>query len=270
MLSLMRDRIHHDCLVVTAEKGALAEHYDDGLVHRSNTAPERLGYWATVGGGTKLIPKLEFDTRDPNNIKELHLATNATLTYIFSEVASGANLDEVVDAAGKLGYAEPGATGAYDVIHNEAANDVPRKIAIVLQTIFPEFRGVPLASMDTDLSEHDVMCALNEADKYRYLVSIYPEEAEETAASRSDDRLGGFEFEHEGWRVLGGLQRVDRTNPLSLFKVLSRADAGYYIDLGPQDRSTIDGPNFVMGAGAGGAVTANTMLDNYDYLRQAA
>lgn len=263
MLTIMSEQLDRDGIVVTAEKGVLAEHYTD-LV----SPPGKLGYWATVGGGTKLIPKLEYDTRDPGNIKELHLATNATLTYVFSEVANGRNLDVVVDAAVKLGYAEPDATGAYNVIRNEAANDVPRKISIVLQSVFPEFAGLPLARMQTRLSEKQVLQALNEADKYRYLVSVYPESAAETARSRSEDRLGGFHFKEEGWLVIGGLQRIDRTNPLRWFRSLDGAGAGYYIDLGPSDKSTIDGENFVGGTGAGGAVTANTMLDNYDYLRQ--
>lgn len=264
-LSLMRDQLSRGRTVVTAEKGVLAQHFEE-LTELSG----QLGYWATVGGGTKLIPKLEYDTRDSANIKELHLATNATLTYIFSEVASGGSLDEVVHAAGKLGYAEPGATGAYDVIHNEAANDVPRKIAIVLQTIFPEFTGISLDEMATDLPEKKVLKALNKADKYRYLVSVYPKSSKRLSKRQSKGRLGGFQFEHEDWRVIAGLQRVDRTNPLGFFKVLSRADGGYYIDLGADDKSTMDGRNYIGGSAAGGDVTANTMLDNYDALREAA
>ena len=213
MLSLMRDRLHHGMTVVTAEKGVLAEHFEE-----MTALPEQVGYWATVGGGTKLVPKMLFDTRDPGNIKELHVASNATLTYTYSEVASGGNLDEVVDAAVKLGYAEPGATAAYDVIHGEAAGDVPRKTAIVLQSIFPEFVGIDLEKMDTELTEEQVMRSLSHADRYRYLVSVFPEGAEELAASRTEGRLGGFEFVHEGWLVVGGLQRVDRTNPLAYFK----------------------------------------------------
>jgi hypothetical protein len=86
----------------------------------------------------------------------------------------------------------------------------------------------------------------------------------------SDGRLGGFQFEHEGWLVIGGFQRTDRTNALSRFNTVAGAGAGYYINLGPKDKSTIDGENFVVGTGAGGAVTANAMLDNYSALRQAA
>ncbi len=261
MLSLMRTQLEIGGTVVTCEKGVLAEHFEE-----LTTASGELGYWATVGGGTKLVQKLELDATDPQNIKELHLATNATLTYIFHGVASGGNLDEVVDAAGKLGYAEPGATGVYDVIFNEAAYDVPRKTAIVLQTIFPEMVGLELDDMATELSEDDVLKALNEANRYRYLVSVFPEAARTRADRLSDGRLGGFAFEREGWIVIGGLQRVDHSNSLSEFKAITGAGAGYYIDTGPLDKSMIDGDNLIKGTGAGGAVTAAAMLNNYRHL----
>lgn len=268
MLSMMRSQVYDSQrMVVTAEKGSLAENYEHFAVAHGKV----FGYWATVGGGSKLVQKLELDAQDTSNIKELHLATNATLTYIFSGVASGESLDEVVNAAGKLGYAEPGATGVYDVIHQEAAGDVPRKTAIVLQTIFPEMVGLDLLKkMDTDLSEDQILEALNEADRYRYLVSVFPEHAGDQAERMGEGRLGGFMFEHEGWIVLGGFQRTDRTNALKRFNTVAGAGAGYYINLGPKDKSTIDGENFVVGTGAGGAVTANAMLDNYQALRQAA
>jgi homoserine dehydrogenase len=186
-------------------------------------------------------------------------------------VAAGESTDEVVSAAGKLGYAEPGAVGVFDVIHNEAMHDVPRKTAIVLQTIFPEMVGLDLvAKMETELSEDDVLDALNEADRYRYLVSVFPEYAADQAGRMNEGRLGGFHFEQGGWLVTGGFQRTDRTNALSRFNGIAGAGAGYYVNLGPKDKSTIDGENFVVGTGAGGAVTANAMLDNYQALRQTA
>jgi homoserine dehydrogenase len=270
VLSLTRQQLAKGRTVITAEKGALAEHYAE-----LTKTPSKLGYWATVGGGTRLIPKLQLDATDPGNIKELHLALNATLTYIFSEVAAGKSVKAVVAAACEHGYAEPGATDAYEVIRAEADQDVRSKVLIALGAILPEFTDVQLEVIRAfykkpALSKPAVHKALDEAGKYRYIVSVYPEKAKEKAKRTSKGRLGGFEFEHKGWLVIAGLQRVDRANALSEFKTMSGAGAGYYIDLGPLDKSTNDGQNFVKGTGAGGDTTANAMLDNYKALRETS
>jgi homoserine dehydrogenase len=263
MMRLMGQQLEKGRTVVTCEKGTLAEHYEE----LTNT-PGKLGFWATVGGGIKLSPKLALDAQDPDNIKLLILSTNATLTYASSEVAAGNDRDEVIQTARLLGYSEPEAVAPFDVIHGEAAGDVPRKLAIVWNTIFPHLAELAPSKIETDLTEQDVRQALNQADRYRYLVAIVPEEDDETANEMRNERLGGFDLAHEGWNIFGGMLRVDRTNALNKFQGLTGAGAGYYIALGPQDRSTVDGWNFVSGSGAGGAVTANAMLDNYIALRR--
>lgn len=263
MRGLMHQQLDVDKVVVTAEKGVLACNFDEFKGYK------KLGYWATVGGGTKLLPALELHTEDPDNIREIHLAPNATLTYVYGEVSSGRNATQVVDTARKLGYAEPEATGTYDVIHGEAADDVPRKLAIVWNTIFPELDFLQPDAIDTELTEQQVHDTLNEADKYRYVVSLFQERDIKRAHSITAERLGGFEICHEGWIIIGGLQRVDRTNSLGKFKGTNGPEAGFYVNLGPFDQSTIDGDSFKMGTGAGGATTANAMLDNYTRIRRS-
>jgi len=263
MRTLMHQQLEGGRIVVTAEKGTLSEHF--GELQRFHN----LGYWATVGGGTKLLPSLELHTQDPENVRNIHLALNATLTYIFGEVGSGRDLAQVVDASTKLGYAEPGAISPFDVILSEAAGDIPRKLAIVWNTIFPDSKPLSPGVIDTKLLEEDVYRALNEADRYRYLVSLFQERDEKRAESIAQDKLGGFDIVHEGWIVMGGLQRVDRTNSVGRFKGSNGPAAGFYVALGPFDQSTIDGETFLMGTGAGGSTTANAMLDNYSHIKRS-
>lgn len=262
MLSLTREQIDKGRIVVTAEKGMLADNSKEFRYQN------RLGYWATVGGGTKLLPTLEFHTQDPDNIREIHLALNATLTYIFGEASSGRSLVQVVEAAEKLGYSEPGSSSTYDIVNGEASFDVPRKLAIVWNTIFGDLAYLEPNAITTELTEENVLKALNEADKYRYLVSLFSERDLTRAEAMSEDKIGGFKLIHEGWVLIGGLQRVDRTNSIGRFRATSGPEAGFYVNLGPVDQSTNDGETFVMGTGAGGATTANAMLDNYRHIRR--
>lgn len=259
LLTLMRQQLARGGEVITAEKGTLSDNFGEF---------SDVGYWATVGGGTKLLPSLELHTQDPRNIREIHLALNATLTYIFGEVGSGQDVNDVVEAATKMGYAEPGATDAYDVIYGEAAGDVPRKLAIVWNTIFSDTKELSPGEIKTELTQEDVIKALSAAHKYRYLVSMFPVADRERAEKMTESRIGGFSMEHEEWVIIGGLMRVNRTNKIGKFMNSNGPNAGFYVGLGPQDNSTNDGKTFLMGTGAGGAPTATAMLDNLQYLRR--
>lgn len=267
MRSLIHEQLRRGGVVVTAEKGSVA----NPEVHAELKAlPGELGEWATVGGGTRMLPKLRLDTQDTANIREIHLATNATLTYVFGQVESGDDVAEVTDAARKLGYAEPNAQGAFEVIEGEAKGDVSKKIAIAWRTIFPNLATLsPQTLLGAPLDRSEVLEALNDASAYRHVVSMFPEEERERAEIVTAGRLGGSPIiEHEGWLIIDGFQRVDRSNHLAYFRGSRGPTAGYRVVLGPSDHSQVDLTVETMGTGAGGPTTANALLDNYVAIRE--
>lgn len=275
MLSLMRKQLALGRIVVTAEKRTLAYNLAEFKQY-----PDQLGYWATVGGGTRLIPTLELWAHDPGNVREMIINPNATLTYTYGEVSNGQDPDVTIKKAKARGLAEPDAAGVYDVIFNEATNDVSSKFVIALGTIFPHLAELSPADLNTVLTRQDIERSLADADKYRYLTAIFQARDAQRARQMTEGRLGGFELVHESLLVIGGLLRVDvdqDTNSIGRFKDTHGPESGFYVELGPcaeglspkQRKDTSDGHIFTMGTGAGGLTTANAMLDNYQAIRKA-
>lgn len=97
-------------MAVTAEKGGLANYFDE--LKNESDGFRQLGYNASVGGGTRMIEAAKQYTQDKNNITQIHLTLNGTLSAIFSQVGplqgSGNSLGQAVTLATKLDYAEPG------------------------------------------------------------------------------------------------------------------------------------------------------------------
>jgi homoserine dehydrogenase len=275
MLTLMRKQLALGRVVVTAEKRTLAYNLAEFKQY-----PDQLGYWATVGGGTRPLHTLEAWAHDPDNIREMILEPNATTTFIYGEVGNGSDPDEVVKMASQDGLAEPNTAGVYDVIFNEAANDVPSKFVIVLGTIFPHLAELSPDDISTVLTKQNVARSLAEAYKYRYLAAIYQEKDADRAHEMTAGKLDGFELVHESLLLIGGLMRVDvdqNANAIGRFKDTRGPEAGFYVELGPytkemdpdKRKETSDGHIFSMGTGAGGLTTANAMLDNYQAIRKA-
>jgi len=74
---------------------------------------------------------------DSNNVTQMHLVLNGTLSAIFSSIApqggSGMSLGAAVHQAVEMGYAEPGAESYIDVIRGEAEGDIPKKNSHFIQ-----------------------------------------------------------------------------------------------------------------------------------------
>ncbi len=266
MVSLMRRQLQLGKTVVTAEKTSLADNFRE-----LTTLPGQLGYWATFGGGARLIPSLELFTLDPENVREIHLAPNATHTFIFGQVQKGKTVVEAVEMAEVAGLVEPGEPGMRDeleIIRNEAKLDIPRKMTILWNTIFPHLAALPTDALQTELDNDQVLEAIARVRSYRYLVSLYPESEERLANKAEKGRMGGFKLYHDGWLIIGGLQRVDRKTGLRFFRNSRGPQAGYFIRLGGAGEAKDDGSYGILGAGAGARPTANAMLDNFKYIRR--
>ncbi len=250
-------------VVVTAEKGAAANYFSD-LEHASDGFT-RLGINATVGGGTRMLEQLSEYNREKGNISQLHLVLNGTMAAIFGAMAPakgpGLSFEDAVQQAVELGYAEPGSQSPADVLCSEAEGDIPRKVAIVVNKLGLTRTPLELAELKFSLSKREIEQAVDEAPDRRFVVSIYPN----SDAERTIDTIGGFDVVREGWRIVGGFQRIS-TNPL-LAKLadMSGPSNGFVVGLGPQESH---GVYSLVGPGAGVKPTVDTMISDYLSLRQ--
>lgn len=248
-------------LAVTAEKGALANYYDELKDESDNF--KRLGVSATVGGGTRLVSMLEKYCEDRDNIKQLHLSMNGTLSAIFGSIAPpeglGMSLGQAVQQAVELGYAEPGHQYPYDVIRSEAEGDIPKKTSILFNRLGLGEEVLDWKKLKFEVSDDDISRTLEEARVRRFIVSVYPlHETDKTGPE--NDVISGFSIEHEDWLITGGFRHVERNPLFQPLACLTGPGNGFVIGLGPDET---DGVYSLTGPGAGVRPTVNTMIDDY-------
>lgn len=253
--------------VVTAEKGAIANNFST-LREKSHDF-RRLGITATVGGGTRLMNIAREYCRDIDNITQIHLALNGTLTAIMSSIAppegAGMSLGQAVDQAVRLGYAEPGSQSPYDVIRTEAQGDIPKKTAIFFNAVGLAGKPVNWKEIQIRLSDDDIKRVIEEAKVRRFIVSMYQERFVEKHSGPEDDIIGRFSISQDGWLIVAGFRHTDRNPLFAPLAELTGPGNGMVIGLGPDET---DGVYTLSGPGAGAPPTVNTMLD--DYLRRVS
>ncbi|HDZ54835.1 MAG TPA: hypothetical protein ENI19_02015 [Candidatus Nealsonbacteria bacterium] len=233
----IRPLVERGISVVTCEKGALGNYFPELQPWMGN-----IGYSATVGGGTRLLRWLK--ERLGPNTKEIHLIVNGTLNYIFDGLSRGRTLDEVVDEAKTLGYAEPEAEEPVELINTEANKDVPSKVSVLLNVCgFGEIRA-----RDIDvktISESDLKRLVREATFRRYIVSI-------TKEANEEDVIGGFKLSVNDWHISAGFKNRSQ-NPL-------------FLQLVPPGVNNVvliygsDGTYILTGPGAGAVPTVGSMM----------
>jgi homoserine dehydrogenase len=233
--------------VVTAEKGALANYFEE-LSNKSDL----IGRSATVGGGTRMIGVLK-DRVSPT-ITQIHLVVNGTLNFIMDGVSNGRTLGQVVDEAIKLGYAEPGASNPLDVINGEAVGDIPKKTSILWNS-----SGISDEPLDWKtvkqpaLSQGDLQDLLSDAKVRRFIVSLYRTSGSEHI---SDNIIASFKQQVDGWTIVGGFQNVNH-NPLFDHLIMPGPANGMVVAAGNNEE---DGVYQLTGPGAGPHPTAASMI----------
>jgi homoserine dehydrogenase len=227
---------------VTTEKGAMGNYFPE-LKHW--LAQGKIGFSAVVGGGTRLLHWVKW--RLSPRTTAILLIINGTLNYIFDGLARGRPLEEVVEEAKILGYAEPGAQTPLEVINTEACRDVPMKIAAFINICgLGEVRAKEIEVKS--ISEKDEKRLVREAAFRRYIVSITKEDDEE-------DIIGGFKFKLDDWYVSGGFKNRNH-NPLFLHLVPPGVNNAALI-YGADGTYILTGP----GAGAQATVLGAVMWD---------
>ncbi|MCX6729394.1 MAG: hypothetical protein NTV95_01930 [Candidatus Saccharibacteria bacterium] len=250
-------------IAVTAEKGAISNYFSELKEESDNF--NNLGINATVGGGTRLLEVAKHYCQDIDNITQIHLAVNGTLAAIMSSVGpregSGMSLGQAVHQAVELGYAEPGSTNPNEVIRGEAESDIPKKTAIFFNALGLSDESLDWNELKFNLSDEDIDHAAEEAKVRRFIVSLYsPNYLEKSQKCPEDQIIGGFEFEHAGWKLVGGFRHIDRNPLFSALASTTGPSNGMVIGLGPNET---DGVYSLVGPGAGVRQTANTMIDDY-------
>jgi homoserine dehydrogenase len=264
-------------IVVTAEKVTLAnvEKYKALRTASSNFAC--LGINGTVGGGTRLLDAARNFCHDPENISQIHLALNGTMSAIMGSLApqsgQGMSLGQAVEFAATLGYAEPGASNPADVIRGEATGDIPKKLAIFMnhlglckKTLEDGSRIEQLvdwSDLEFELSDENIASAMEESRGRRLIVSMYSKTHMAKAGFRPEKgRIGGFDLHDlvEDWELVAGFRNVDRNPLFGALAGMTGPGAGIVVGLGPNEQ---DGVYSCTGPGAGRNPTVNTMIDDY-------
>lgn len=254
-------------IAVTAEKGAVANHYAE--LKSASDDFKRFGITATVGGGTRLLQLAREYAKDVENVTQIHLALNGTLAAIMDWAAplQGEKLPLAAAAkkAVEKGYAEPGSDSAISIIRAEAEGDIPKKLAIFYNTVGLGNGLLDWRKLRFSLSDGEIQQALASNVARRFIVSLYPQPYVNSRKDFfEDDILGGFNVEHDGWRLLGGFRRIDANPLFSALASLTGPGNGMVIGLGP---NASDGVYAVTGPGAGVNPTVNTMIDDYIRLK---
>ena len=115
------------CRVVTANKAALAAHYEAFAPFLAGAAP-RLRAAAAVGGAVPMLETLARVAREAP-VVALRGVVNGTCNYVLDRLAAGATLEAAIAEAQAAGYAEP------DPSFDLSGRDAAHKLALLLRTL---------------------------------------------------------------------------------------------------------------------------------------
>jgi len=244
----IKDCLEYNVPVVTCEKGALSNHFTN---LERDLREGRIGYSATVGGGTRLLKYLE--GRVGQQVQEIHAVVNGTLNYILDAMSNGKSLGEAVEDTIRLGYAEPGTKHPIDVINKEATGDVRMKSAILFNICNLAKRRIKASEIRPDKIEVSELGRLNrECQDRRYIVSFTKD------INGEEDVIWGFRHHIGEWHISAGFKHI-KGNPLFRKLIPNGVDNAVLVSEGEFGR---DGTYVLSGPGAGpGPTTTSMMID---------
>jgi homoserine dehydrogenase len=124
---LMVDALEAGVHVVTANKAAVAKHFDR-LHAAARRGRARLEYSAAVGGGAPMVETVR--RLKPSGVSAVEGVMNGTANFILSRLGDGAAFEEALAEAQRLGFAE--ADPSADVDGHDAAD----KLSILIREAF--------------------------------------------------------------------------------------------------------------------------------------
>jgi homoserine dehydrogenase len=192
------------CRVVTANKAALAAHYDTFAPFLQGAAP-RLRASAAVGGA---VPMLETLARLAGETRVVGLrgVVNGTCNYVLDRLAAGVALDAAVREAQSAGYAEP--DPGFDLSGRDAAH----KLSLLVRALDRTAASFAVAGIDADTPAREA--AARAAGRRLKLVATWDERGARVAleALAADDWLAGATAEENRLELQGADGRVERVH----------------------------------------------------------
>jgi homoserine dehydrogenase len=155
---LMRAALRSGAHVVTANKAALASHYD--ALHACAASGDAvLAYSASVGGGTPILETVARLKQD-GGLVALQGVMNGTANFLLGQLAQGKSFDAAVLKAQELGFAE--ADPSTDVDGHDAAD----KLSLLIREAFGVAitpGAIPKGSL-RDVTARDAQAALGRGE----------------------------------------------------------------------------------------------------------
>ncbi len=220
--------------VVTCEKGALAYHFQSLSPHLS-----RIGYTATVGGGSGMLDLLKFSHF---GFKKIHAIINGTLNFLLS----GGSLSEAL----RLGLCEPGSTGLSAVVHSELRDVMLKLIIVYYLSRVSEQSLTPADFSFTTYSEAELQKMMDKRD-FRYVITISQE--------KHPRPVFGMWAKRGDWVIKGEFLKTE----VLPFDPPARENNLLYL------QDNFDLAKTVIGPGAGPKPTAATMIGDARQLRRS-
>lgn len=259
-LEILRQLSAMDIPVITAEKGALSQYYEE---IRKEGLLEYLGRAATVGGRTGMLEWIPAQIN--NRTSQIHLIVNGTLNYIVDGISNRRTPGQVIDEAVKLGYAEPGAIDHLDVLNGELVGDIPKKALILIKialmnTVFFDNNQSVLPSdlKQTPLDRDSWHRLVQEAKIRRYILSFMRKEDEMPESDIIAPLRKEFKTKSGTTVVSGGFRRI-HDNPLLSYLNLPGTRNGVVMTGGDNES---DGILVLSAEGAGPGPTATAMVND--------
>src|SRR3989338_4901240 len=232
--------------VVTCEKGALSNYFAE-----LKPILNRIGYSATVGGGSGMIHFLR--RRFFSGMREIHAIVNSTMNYIWDDLRMGNPIGHIVEEVKRLGYAEPGEKDPIKIILAEAGPDVTKKISILFNLCFRPKTILRAKDIKVVLTEEMVKQAISEAMDRRFVVSF---EKEENFREKNDD-IVAFTHRIDGWIITGGFKK---TNSPLIARLCNSATWVNNAMLTVEGEDGSGGIYLCVGPGAGASPVATAMI----------
>lgn len=184
---IMADALHRGAHIVTANKAALARHYDR-LHAAARDGGARLSFSAAVGGGTPILETLD-RLAATGGAARIEGVMNGTANFLLDRLAAGDAFDRAVKEAQRLGFAE--ADPAADVEGHDAAD----KLSLLIRAAFGKAvdpAGIPKDSL-ADIAPAAVKSARDEGMAFKQIGVC---ELSENGEVKAEVRVRAVPVEH--------------------------------------------------------------------------
>lgn len=235
--------------VITCEKNLLS---DCSLTVEPWLKKNRIGYSATVGGGTMMLPEIRYRLTLHSRPPAIYFVLNGTLNFLLS----GGSVAE----AARLGLTEADKKDPLAVVNNEIM-DTARKAAIIHNTVLNSSR--PVLERDIEITPVTPTAYYRlTTGGFRYYVMFLPERNPKIAEGKN--RYLCFHKQIGNLSIIGGFFKPEENEFLQ--KLLIPGVNNAFVMDSPYEEYREIFPAPQGGPGAGPKPTAEAMLKDAEYI----